>query len=518
MDEYIVKYNGDLSTFGIQVELLNENYAIVKLSEQDVDKIITFPNIEYIEKSKGLFLSVKKGNDYSKITIVQQQNKWGLKGTGVIIGIIDSGIDINHTEFQGEDGKTRILYLWDMLSEGKPPSGFKNGTEYTKVDIDNNTIENNDFLGHGTAVAAIAAGKSGAAPNASIIAVKLGETDSRTADLMRGVKYIIDKAQQLNMPCVINLSYGTNHGSHKGDSLFETYIDQMARRWKTVIVCASGNEGYCGHHFSGQLNEKFCMRVPFSVSLNVRELYMSLWKNFADTVTYELLLPDGTSTGEIIPSDRIIRRYQSGIIISAHYAEPNHYRKSQEVLFKIEEQDGVAEGIWTLLCCGTQIANGDFDIWLPTIEEVGTKTTFLTSEVNNSITLPATASSPISVGGYCAERDNISSFSGRGTLYGRTIDLIAPAENIYSAKSGGGYDVFSGTSMAAPFVSGASALLMEWGIVKQEDPFLYGERIKAFLCRGATRMENRSYPHPSLGYGKLNVYQTMNELMHYIRR
>ena len=167
------------------------------------------------------------------------------------------------------------------------------------------------------------------------------------------------------------------------------------------------------------------------------------------------------------------------------------------------------------------MADGRFDVWLPTVEEVSDRTAFLQPEPNLTITLPATALYPISVGGFRPETETVSPFSGWGDqdCAGRVLlDLTAPAEAVRSAKAGGGYDVYTGTSMAAPFVSGAAALMMEWGVVQGNDLFLYGQRVKAFLCKGALRSPFLSYPNPQWGYGRLNLCGTMNELVNHLER
>ena len=179
--------------------------------------------------------------DAACIPPVQRENGLGLTGKGVLIGFADSGLDLSHPEFLGEDGTSRVVAFWDMTAEGTPPEGFLHGAAYTGEEIAAGLVSVSGETGHGTAVAAIAAGRSGAAPGASIAAVKLAS--SRTTDIMRAVKFILDQAEARGMPCVINLSYGTNCGSHQGQTLFESYIDQSAQRGRSVVVCAAGNEG-----------------------------------------------------------------------------------------------------------------------------------------------------------------------------------------------------------------------------------------------------------------------------------
>lgn len=321
------------------------------------------------------------------------------------------------------------------------------------------------------------------------------------------------------MPCVVNISYGTNWGSHQGQTLFESYIDQSAQRGRSVVVCAAGNEGSGAHHFRGKLIEGGTVDAEFTISTRREMVYLSLWKNFADEVVFELLLPNGQSTGPLTEGTRFLRF--GSIRVSVFYGVPTHYSASQEALFLLAAPAGELDGLWRLRCQGKRVADGRFDVWLPTVEEVSDRTAFLQPEPDLTITLPATALYPISVGGFRPETETVSPFSGRGDqdCAGRVLlDLTAPAEAVRSAKAGGGYDVFTGTSMAAPFVSGAAALMMEWGVVQGNDLFLYGQRVKAFLCKGALRSPFLTYPNPLWGYGRLNLCGTMNELVNHLER
>lgn len=518
MKEYIIKYNGDIRATGLNVEILSENYAIITIEEDQVRTLYNYSEIEYIEPAKPLSFVIRDSRDYACITPVQRERGFGLTGRGTIVGIIDSGIDTAHPEFLDDDGKSRVVFLWDMVTEGQPPEGFYMGTEFTKADIDAGMVSDPDPIGHGTSVASIAAGRTGTAPQASIIVVKLGKAYSRSTDVMRGIKYIIDKAQEINMPCAINISYGTNDGSHNGNSLFETYIDSMTDKWKTSIVCAAGNEGYGCHHFFGQLRDNEELIVDFVMGEYSGGVYMTLWKNFVDTTVYRLILPSGRSVDNISIFNSRINVNIDGAEISVLYGQPTHYSVAQNIFFQF---NGSTSGVWRLVCYGEDIIDGRFDAWLPTIEDVEKTTMFLHPTPELTMTLPSTAKKVIAVGGYSGSTDTISAFSGRGSTLcdvDVNLDLVAPAEGILTARSGGGYDTMDGTSLAAPFVTGSAALMMEWGIIMGNDPFLYGQRIKAFLRRNAKRSNYLTYPNSIWGYGRLCLYDTMVDLRNHIQR
>lgn len=335
---------------------------------------------------------------------------------------------------------------------------------------------------------------------------------------MRAIKYILDKAEALGFPVAVNISFGTNNGSHDGSSLFETYVNAAAQRWKTVIVVATGNEASAGHHYSSTVQTGQTIEASFTVAQNLNSLYITLWKDFVDEMVFELISPGGQSTGELNSSAQYTRSNLEETTVQIYFGQPTHYNEDQEIFIQMQNNgSAISQGLWRLKITGTDIVEGRVDIWLPTVEEVGIMTAFASPAVETTLTLPSTALNVISVGGYNSMIQSFAQFSGRGYTRNHVYvkpDLVAPAVGILSPRAGGGYDTFSGTSMAAPFVTGASALLMQWGITLGNDPFLYGQRVKALLKRGAGRDASRLYPNPMWGYGTLCLKNTLD----YLRR
>ena len=540
--EVIVKYNGNIdyieSTLGADFEPLGQGYGIITGTTRQIKELYGISQIEYVELPKTLTFELSNSR-YSVCVTRAQGSPFNLSGEGTAIGIIDSGIDYTHPDFRKEDGSSRILYAWDQTRDGKAPSGFKRGYEYTNEDLNSalasedpySLINFRDEIGHGTAVAGIAAGngrssggrEKGIAPNASLIVVKLGRrgfgTFARTPEIMRGIKYTVDKARELSMPLCINLSYGTNDGSHDGNSLFEQYINEISGEWKTVICVATGNEGASGHHYSAVISEGETLNIPFSVTASPKRIYMTVWKSFLDDITFELTNPNGLSTGTIFPTNRYSVFSLGNTDITVLYGQPTIYTQYQEIFFLLKgNENGIATGIWSLSARGENITDGRIDIWLPTVEDVSNDTAFSFPDPNITLTLPSTSERVISVGGYNANTNTAAAFSGRGYTRNNVFvkpDITAPAVNILTTKSGGGYDSFTGTSFASPFVAGAVSLMMEWGIVQGNDIFLYGQRVKAFLQKGARRTQNLTYPNNVWGYGTLCIANTLDILSRY---
>lgn len=519
--EVIVKYTGNLvdavSELDATVEILSEDFAIVTLPVSNIDALYRLNETEYIEVPKRLYFS--RFSSQRSACIYNDGIGSELSGNGTIVGIIDSGIDIYNRDFADENG-TRLLSVWDISGQGEPPEGFAKGVEYTQAEINSalsggDTINFTDSSGHGTAIAGIAAGNGrgsgykGIAYEAQLVVVKLGERDGfvRSTDIMRGLKYIKERADILNMPVAINLSYGTNDGSHDGSSLFEGYINEVADNTRCLICVAAGNEGAASHHYSGNFLDN--QPVNFNVAGGTRNMYMSLWKSFSDDVGLIIKSPDGQTSGII----RGTGGFQlENTNINMVFVEPTPYNTDTSIYINF---DGVAEGMWSLEFVPYNVVNGEFDIWLPVLEAVGRDTAFLNPQSDITITLPATAQKVFSVGGYNQLSESAVSFSGRG--YTRKIvyikpDVAAPAVNVPAPALGGGVDSFTGTSFAAPHATGAAALAMEWGIVRGNDLFLYGERLKSYFIKGAVRYENAQYPNEVFGWGRLCFARTMELL------
>lgn len=542
--EVIVKYSGEPKIFEtpeIQTVKLLGNFAILTLYKNQIEALANDAGVEFIEKPKRLFFAVNEGRSASCINSVQDESFLqgnSLFGEGVLVGCVDSGIDYSHPDFCSADGASRILRLWDQSVSGNPPKGYEIGTEYTKEQIEEAltkktqaeryaVVPSRDLSGHGTGVMGIAAGNGrasngvyrGVAPKSELIVVKLGnpraEGFPRTTELMQGIDYCIRTAVRLGKPLALNLSFGNNYGSHDGEALLELYLDTVATIGRNVICVGTGNEGNKAIHTSGTLN-RLSESVPLQIGDYERSMNLQIWKQYVDEIEFSLEHPNGEVAGPFQEELGTQRFRLENTEILIYYGEPKPFSTAQEIYIEfIPVNTYVDTGTWKINLIPRRIVDGTYDMWLPGGSAINQGTRFLYPMPETTLTIPSTAQKVISVGAYDSRYQAVADFSGRGyTRENRLIkpDLVAPGVNIMTTAVGGGYRTQTGTSFATPFVTGSAALLMEFGIVRGNDPYLYGEKVKAYLIRGARHLLIGPYPNQLLGWGYLCVKQSIPEI------
>lgn len=541
----IIKYSGSLEGIrGIAkrvTELLN-GYAVIVIAETLLDRLTEFPQIEYIEKPKRLYFEVMNGKRVSCIDRVQD-TRFHLFGQGVFVGLIDSGIDVWREDFRNSDGTTRIRALWDQSLrnevDGKAPEGYGTGVEYNAEEINRALMDTSqesgrqillsrDLSGHGTAVAGVAAGGGsvgfpqyrGVAPESELLVVKLGTPAKdgfpRTTELMMGIDYVVRKALEYRRPVAINLSFGNTYGSHDGTSLLERFIDDISGVWKNSICIGTGNESVSAGHTSGKLQDDKEEVIELAVQNRQPSLNVQIWKEYTDFMDISLISPSGIRVGPI-PEKLGTQRFAMGETeILLYYGEPSPFSVAQEIFIDmLPVNDYMNQGVWKIVLTPREIVSGRYELWLPSEAALNKGTGFLYPKNTTTLTIPSTSWRAISVGAYDGRTFSYADFSGRGPLRGGSgmllkPDLVAPGVDITTVAAGGGYASFTGTSFATPFVTGAAALLMEWGIVNRNDPYLYGEKVKAYLRRGARPLPGFDvYPNPQVGYGALCVRESI---------
>lgn len=527
--ELIIKYSGDfsaISAIASDYTLLLNEFAIILIPENRLNELAALPNVEYVEKPKTLFFALEEGRRASCVTALRLP-RYNLFGNGVLVATIDSGIDIYNRDFRNPDGSTRILSLWDQSIPGNPPEGSFLGSEYSETDINEYLassgpvfpIPGEDISGHGTAVMGVAAGNganssgrySGVAPEASLLVVKMAPSSQngfpRTTQLMQGVNYAIKKALELQMPVVVNLSFGNNYGPHNNSFLLEQFLNDISNYWKNVIVIGSGNEGDSRTHTSVKLNSGEIRTVRMTVSDNEPSLNIQIWKNYSDNISITVVSPSGQIYILPLNVPDTHRTSLEDTNLLLYVGEPSPFTSQQEIYIEfIPKGDYIDPGEWRFTITGINIVEGTINLWLPGQDIIGPNTGFLEPESLLTQTVPSTAQRLIAVGAYDSRQNRYAAFSGRGSETNQKPDLVAPGVNITAPAPGNTYGSFTGTSIATPFVSGGAALLMEWGIINGNDPYLYGEKVKAYLIKGARRLPFENiYPNPRTGWGALCV-------------
>lgn len=549
--EFIVKYNGSLREVaeafpGVVAEELIAGYGILTVPENLVEPVLTRPEIEYVEIPKRLYFSDFQARNASCILQVTEGYP-NLTGQGVAVAIIDSGIDYTLPHFRNADGSTRILALWDQgqstSSQYPPPKGFSQGRLYTEEDINavlqgaNDTEEeqgigigafarlSEDTSGHGTAVAGIAASSpvenyQGVAPESSLVVVKLANTDResfpRTTELMRALTFVTRFTAERRLPVAINLSFGNSYGSHNGGSILERFIDNISEIGRSVICIGTGNEGASGGHFAATVRPGQPLNVEFAVASYEAALNLQIWKNYIDKYRIIITAPTGASfliQEELLGQTEVVLERTKLLV---YVGEPKPYTTNQEIYIDfLPQRTYVDSGVWTITLEPLELKNGYIYMYLPSEAARSAGTRFVSSTPEVTLTIPSTATRAIAVGAYNSVYNAYADFSGRGYaaqgvgLAEREIGsvrptLVAPGVSLQAVTPGGTYQYVSGTSFATPVVTGSAALLMEWGIVREQDIFMYGEKVKASLIRGAKRFPTPSqWPNEMYGWGAL---------------
>ena len=566
--EVIVKYHGSLQELAqrrIIVEELIAGYAILTVPESEMDILASTEQIEYVEKPKRLFFSDLAGNTASCYA-PGSQLFGDLTGRGVLVAVIDSGISYWNSDFRKADGTTRILYLWDqVLNKEFDREQINEALATNDRQQAELLVPSIDTTGHGTAVAGIAAGGggtggiayAGVARESDLLIVRLGtprtESFPRTTELMRALTYTVNKAIELRMPVAINLSFGNTYGAHNGTSLLERFLDNVSEIGRNVICVGSGNEGASAGHVGGSVAvtgmrnagtdisqyvggttgtvnifDRNVMdnmtRVELVVGNYETGLNIQLWKEYTDRYTVIMISP----TGEYFVVDTDQPGKQTYLLdrtrILLYNGEPAPYLTSQEIYFDLLPAGNgryIDSGVWTFLLEPIETITGNYTFYLPSATVRNENTRFVRPTPDVTLTIPSTASKVITVGAYNPVFESYADFSGRGYLYQEQVnsrtsdsfvkpDLVAPGVGVMAPDRNNGYTSVTGTSFATPFVTGAAALLMQWGIVDGNDPYLYGEKVKAYLRRGAQPIRGETdYPNARVGYGALCISESL---------
>ena len=563
---YLVEYVGRLEKETIDKQdmylfMINEEYAAVYIKAniinnyEDTNEIKILVNqyfgsenfaIVFVLPPEVYTLQEVSAIQASNVALLQTDLALNLKGKGVVVGIIDTGIDYLNDEFKDENGNTRINKIWDQTI------GFNNtnnnlvlGSIYDKEQINEaigvynrggnpyEIVPSKDEIGHGTNMAGVvgAAGKNpmlrGVAPECEFAIVKILPSEYlkknfeveipaySITSIFLAIEYLRSYLSSSGKPMVILLPLGTNVGNHKGTHILDNYISSVSSNVGIVVVTGSGNQGIEDLHTSGIIKNKGEFSyIEMIVAQKQKVLYMEIWVGLPNIVEVNIISPSGVDTGYIPAILNISKRYsfvfeQTNIFI--YYSLPEEYTGDQLIRLYFYN---IQPGIWKINVKLKQGKMAEFDAWLLQRGLTLPGTRFISSDQYGTITIPGDSRYAITVAAYNQNNNNLLSYSGvafRGSVH-ETIDFAAGGYNTMTVGINNKIDVINGTSLAAAVGAGACVLLFEWGIVNKNYPYMYSQTIKTFLSRGVYKRLGDEYPNPQLGNGIIDFYKIFENM------
>lgn len=540
------------------IDFVNSTLAVVYVPLSTVTPF-TYTSYTYSAVPKLYSLLDVTSMEAAGITTASGLPALGNQGAGVIVGFVDTGINYMDPLFRNVDGSTRIVGIWDQTNNSdnsnsienetaKPFSAFSAlyGTQYTAAQINLalnsddpvSIVPTRDENGHGTFLASIAAGNrderaefSGAAPRASIAMVKLkpakqylrefyliqdGAEAYQENDIIMGVSYLYFLARKYSMPLVVCIPLGTNMGSHMGMSRLGQYLNQVSLSNGSAVITAAGNETGARHHFQAVMDAD-TDEVTAELRVGEREagFSMELWAADVGVYTVGFISP----TGEVARRISVPLRGENTVSFLLEQTRITVYTQIADVSagsqFIFMRFENPMSGIWRILIRNSLDIRETFHLWLPVRGFISDETYFLRPNPDTIITDPGNAQYPITVTAYDHTRNSIYIHASRGYSRSGQIkpDLAAPGVNILGASSSGRrLTRMSGTSVSAAHLAGAAAILLSWGILDGNYPYLNTPVLKSIFIRGAQRNPALTYPNREFGYGTLNLYEAFLRL------
>lgn len=547
--DLLIEFHGDQNVFNAfpnaAVTVLSPVLAVVHVPVEDITED-TIQQLGYRVMPFIYGLISRASLEASGILRIREVPSFDLRGQGVLIGIIDTGIDYTNPVFQNADGTTRIDYIWDQtVLNGTPPEGIHYGSEFTKEQINRalsdpdplSIVPSTDKIGHGTMVAGIAGGTDdpdndfyGVAPDSEFIIVKLKQAKNylkrffripETAigfqgnDIIIGVNYLVNTARILNKPIVICLAVGSSQGAHDGRSEIASYLSSVATTFGLCIVIAAGNEGNARRHYYGVVDRTTGYNtVELNVGENESGFWMELWGKSPSIFSIDITSPSGEYVPRIAASmneHREITFIFEPTVINLDYQMVESQTGDQLILFRFDQPSA---GIWRFNVYEKGDLNLGFHIWLPMEAFISPYTYFIRSDPNTTILSAGNSEVPITVTAYNDADSSLYLNASRG--YSRIgiikPEIAAPGVNVTGPNLQHGFTNFTGTSAAAAHTAGAVALILEWGIVRNNLVEINTVAVKKLIERGARRAADLNYPNRDWGYGILDVYKVFDSL------
>ena len=551
---YVAQYQGDIISQSIKnpyiyAVIIDDKYAIVSIPVNN--------SIDTIQKDIPAIVFIKRGYIYTletitvmtaaNINLLHLDNPLSLFGNGVLVGLVDTGIDYLNPEFMFKNGETRIHRIWDQtLPTDTTNQNVPFGVEYTKEQITNainasksggnpyDIVNSKDTIGHGTSMAGIIGATGinpnlqGAAPNCEFAVVKLApyiNPPLKTREnfpifdltsISSAITYLVNYALNINAPMVVYIPLGSNLGNHNGEGILEDIIDTLSINRGIVMVTGSGNQANKGYHTSGMLaNSGDFNIVQLYISPEQKNLLLEFWISEPHKISLSILSPSGESTG-VIPST-LNSQDTNTFIFEQTTAKISYFIPEQlsgDELITVF-LDNIQSGTWTFKLNADYALNGVFNVWIPQEGITVGNTQFLSSIPYNTVTSPGTSRYIITAACYNQNNDNIVISSGTASLNNiiNVVDLAAGGVNVQTIGANSTtISTVNGTSVSAAVVAGACALLLEWGIINGNDPSIYSQSIKYYLTGGTRKRSGDVYPNPQWGFGILDMIKVFRNM------
>ncbi|NLZ84017.1 MAG: S8 family peptidase [Clostridiales bacterium] len=528
------------------VHILNESFAIIHVPAANLN-INTVSRFGYSTIPLMFGLVSEVSLEASRVNLVRTVPTLNLRGQGILVACIDTGIDYTNPVFMRPDGTTKIRAIWDQTiqsTDGYPYDTFF-GTEYRREQINEALASENpldivpsiDENGHGTMLAGVIAGNtvasegfSGVVPDAELVIVKLKPAKSvmknfyaipddvlcyQENQIMWGLHYCLLLSRELGQPMVICVGLGTSQGAHEGRFPLGFYMTVLSSYPNLIIVTAAGNEGSLGRHYRGIIDPNI---GNDTIELNVGEadkgFSMEIWGDSPGIYYIDILSPSGEYIPRITTSlilNRVISFIFEDTLIYVHYHTSESETGDQLILLRFRN---AAEGIWRFNVYGQGDLARGFHVWLPMNGMISEQTYFLQPDIYTTILGPGNVESIITSTAYNPSGGNLFVDASRGfTRNNRPKpDFAAPGVNYLAPNLEQGFTAYSGTGVSAAHTAGIVAMLLEWGSIRGNYPNMNTIEAKKFLIRGARRSGNLIYPNRNWGYGILDIFNTFEIL------
>jgi subtilisin family serine protease len=547
--DLLIAYSGDESVFqnfqDATVHIINFFDAIVHVPVQQISDS-TIVELGYSVMPSLYGLISQESLEASGILRIRNIPNFDLRGQGVLIGIIDSGIDYTNPIFINADNTTKIISIWDqtIFSDNYPGHAYY-GTEYTREQINEallsetplDVVPTTDEIGHGTMLAGIAAGNEvpesgfyGVAPDAELVVVKMKQAKPYLRDFFRvpqevpcyqendilfAMEYVMDVATSLNRPLALCIALGTSQGAHDGRGTLSSFLSLQAANYGFGVIVAAGNEGNARRHYSGTIDPTIGYdTVELFIGENEMGFSMELWGDSPGVFSIDIQTPSGEYVPRIVPrldENRDVSFIFEQTTILVDYQIIESQSGDQLILVRFRNP---SPGIWRFNVYGRENISAGFNIWLPMQGFISDNTYFIRSDPNTTILSLGNARIPITVTAYNTEDDSLYLNSSRGYSRIGVIkpEVAAPGVNITTPTLEQGFAEATGTSTSAAHTTGIAAMLLEWAIVRGNQPNMSTVDMKIFMIRGARRDMDLVYPNRDWGYGILDVFNIFDSL------